>query len=633
MVQKKQFKTINLNLKALLVLMAFFMLSSQLSAQYVKTSGTKILDPSGKDLHLHGVNLGNWLIWEGYLMMGDYNFRTHTQFFNNVKDACGGNLEQAVEFEHQWRMNYVTDKEISELSGLGYNFVRVPFHFNLFWDYSSWSVSDRGFQYIDRVISFCRNHNMYVLLDMHAAPGYQNPGDHCDNVNSNSSQPRGSVTFWDGDNVNIAAQVWRHIAARYANEPVVWGYDLINEPVPQDGREYELLPSLVTMRNAIREVDNNHIIVAEGSWWSSDFSKIDWTNGTTQSKTGINYKWDNNLVYQTHHYSDDLNPMKDRLAITNKLNIPLYLGEYGENTDANIRTFTDWCINNNVHYSPWSFKKMYHARCLWSIQPSAPYNDVRNYISNGGTRPSNAYNDMIWFCKNNITNGSGGINWYQGFYDATKYTGSVNNIWTISMQGSNGLFVSSENGASAMICNRPSAGGWEKFTVVDAGNGKIALQGTNGKFVSSGNGTSALICNRTTIGDWEAFTWVELGNNKFALQGSNGKYVCSENGGSGMMCNRNAIGSWETFTWATTTKGATIALNIEDEILSSKVYPNPVKNVLHIPQATDNDLSIIYDMKGNKVIEVTGTSTNISNLNKGLYIINTKGNVQKFIRE
>ena len=138
---------------------------------------------------------------------------------------------------------------------------------------------------------------------MHAAPGFQNPGDHSDNVNSDASQPRETVTFWDGENVIMAAQIWKHIAAYYKNEPTIWGYDLINEPVPQDGREYELLPSLITMRDSIRSVDSNHVIVAEGSWWASDLQKIDWTDATVQSRTGISNQWDENLVYQTHHYS------------------------------------------------------------------------------------------------------------------------------------------------------------------------------------------------------------------------------------------------------------------------------------------------------------------------------------------
>ncbi|MCX2781599.1 carbohydrate-binding protein [Microbulbifer thermotolerans] len=409
-----------------LLLALAFLWGDTAQAQYLHTEGTQIVDGNGNPVHLNGINLGNWLLWEGYLMMGDFNYRTHTQFLNSLADTFGS-MAQAKEFEHQWRLNYVTEREIADLKSLGFNAVRVPFHYNLFWE--NGQLSDHGFQYLDRLIDYCRTHGLYVLLDMHAAPGYQNPGDHSDNIDSNASQPRDSVKFWDGDNVLIASQVWRHIADYYKNEPVIWGYDLINEPVPQAGREYELLPSLIAMRNAIREVDNNHAIIAEGSWWASDLQKIDWTDSTTQTNTGVNSRWDHNLVYQTHHYVfgnagavSDLYPRADR---TNNMGVPLILGEYGEDNNDIIRQLTDWSANNIAGQFPWSFKKMSHDRTLWTIQPNSIYSQVVDYINHGGTPPANAYAGMIDFAQNHIGNGSANVSWHQDFYDAIKTNSST----------------------------------------------------------------------------------------------------------------------------------------------------------------------------------------------------------------
>ena len=389
--------------------------------QYVRTKGTQILDPKGKVLHLHGINLGNWLLWEGYLMMGDFNYQTHSQFYASIKNAFNGDDRKASEFEHQWRFHYVTEKAIQDLHTLGFNSVRVPFHYNMFLNTATNTLQDKGFQYFDSLITWCRTYNMYVLLDMHAAPGYQNPGGHCDNVNSNATQPRESVTFWDGNNISIAAKVWKYIASRYVNEPIVWGYDLINEPVPQDGREYELFPSLIEMRDSIRTVDTNHVIVAEGSWWGSDLHKLDWLDSEVQRLTGINSQWDKNLVYQTHHYSSDVSPLDERLARCNKLKVPLILGEYGENNTHIIRTFTDWCITNKVGYYVWSFKKMSHDKCLWTIPPNESYNKLKDVIKSSGSVSENLYDELIAFCKNNIVNGAQNILWHQDFYDAVSY--------------------------------------------------------------------------------------------------------------------------------------------------------------------------------------------------------------------
>ncbi len=403
----------------LLVLLSPLTPTEDAQAQYLHTDGNQIVDGNGDPIHLNGINLGNWLLWEGYLMMGDFNYRTHTQFLNSLADTFGS-MAQAKEFEHQWRMHYVTEREIADLKSLGFNTVRVPFHYNLFWE--NGQLSDHGFQYFDRLIEFCRTHDIYVLLDMHAAPGYQNPGDHSDNMDSNAGQPRDSVKFWDGNNVQIASQVWRHIANRYKEEPVIWGYDLINEPVPQAGREYELLPSLIAMRDAIREVDSNHAIIAEGSWWGSDIQKIDWTDSDTQTNTGISARWDHNLVYQTHHYVfgnagwiPDLYP---RAARTDAMGVPLILGEYGEDTNDILRQLTDWSMENIAGQFPWSFKKMSHHRTLWTIQPNAIYSAVVDYINHGGTPPANAYSGMIDFAQNHIGNGASNVQWHQGFYDA-----------------------------------------------------------------------------------------------------------------------------------------------------------------------------------------------------------------------
>ncbi|GGB17469.1 family 16 glycosylhydrolase [Puia dinghuensis] len=119
---------------------------------------------------------------------------------------------------------------------------------------------------------------------------------------------------------------------------------------------------------------------------------------------------------------------------------------------------------------------------------------------------------------------------------------------TIKIMGNNNDFVSSNNGSGPITCDRTVAQGWEQFTVVDAGNGKIALRGNNGNYVSSENGTQAMTCNRTTFQAWEEFNWIDNGDGTFSLQGSNGNYVSSENGAStGMNCNRTSAGLWEDF--------------------------------------------------------------------------------------
>lgn len=118
---------------------------------------------------------------------------------------------------------------------------------------------------------------------------------------------------------------------------------------------------------------------------------------------------------------------------------------------------------------------------------------------------------------------------------------------TVSLRGFNNQFVSGMNGTAPMVCDRPTSQDWEKFTVVDAGGGKIALRSMN-KYVSSENGAAPITCSRTTIGDWEKFDWIVNADGKISLRGNNGRYISSENGAAAMTCNRTTISGWEAFT-------------------------------------------------------------------------------------
>lgn len=158
---------------------------------------------------------------------------------------------------------------------------------------------------------------------------------------------------------------------------------------------------------------------------------------------------------------------------------------------------------------------------------------------------------------------------------------------TIWLRGNNNLYVSGENGTQAMNCNRASAQGWEQFTVVDAGGGKIALR-SQGKYVSSENGAQPITCNRSSIQDWEKFTWISNSNGTVSFLCNNGGYICSENGTQAMSSWRTAIGAWESFNYGVVsglaaisnttaaTAGTHGAIPEETATAAINVYPNPI---------------------------------------------------------
>ncbi len=156
---------------------------------------------------------------------------------------------------------------------------------------------------------------------------------------------------------------------------------------------------------------------------------------------------------------------------------------------------------------------------------------------------------------------------------------------TIWLRGFNGQYVSSENGEEPMRCDRPTVQGWEAFTVVDAGNGKIALRGNNGMYVSCEDGLAPINCNRPTIQGWEQFDWIVNADNTISLRAYNGLYVSSENGTQAMTCNRTSIQGWEAFSYgvigaaARTAALDTAALAKKPESVTNAaaiIYPNPL---------------------------------------------------------
>jgi hypothetical protein len=99
-----------------------------------------------------------------------------------------------------------------------------------------------------------------------------------------------------------------------------------------------------------------------------------------------------------------------------------------------------------------------------------------------------------------------------------------------------------------------SVGSWERYQVMDAGNGQIALRSqNNSKYVSVNlnSGSQLQAGSATSIGAWEKFTWTDAGNGKIGLlSGASGKYVSVNPNNSGLLEAgfANSIGSWERFT-------------------------------------------------------------------------------------
>ena len=148
----------------------------------------------------------------------------------------------------------------------------------------AWAWVDKGFEMVDSLLSWCTANEMYLILDLHGAPGGQ--GYDAAISDYDDSKP----SLWENAyNRAKTIALWRKLAARYADEPWIGGYDLINETNWNLSGNAMLRQLYEDIVQTIRAVDTNHIIFIEGNWFANDF-------------TGLTPPLDDNMVYSFHKY-------------------------------------------------------------------------------------------------------------------------------------------------------------------------------------------------------------------------------------------------------------------------------------------------------------------------------------------
>jgi hypothetical protein len=370
-------------MKKKLFFFIFFCLiiSVQTNAQhFLKADGKIISNENGDTVLLRGMGLGGWMVQEGYMLQ--------TASFANPQHEIRAAIEGLIGpadtdlFYDAWLANHCREADIDSLKAWGFNSVRLPMHYNLYTlpiEYEpvagqqTWLT--KGFELTDSLISWCAARQMYVILDLHAAPG----GQGYDAAISDYDPTKPSLWESQANQVKMAS-LWKRIAARYVNEQWIAGYDLLNEP------NWDL-PGGVALRNlyedvtdSIRSVDTTHMLFIEGNWFANDF-------------TGLTAPWDDNFVYSPHKYwsVNDQASIQWVLNLRDTYNVPLYLGETGENSNVWFRDAVKLYEDNNMGWAWWPMKKIESVAGPLSITKSADYSSLLNYWNNGGTQPTAAF--------------------------------------------------------------------------------------------------------------------------------------------------------------------------------------------------------------------------------------------------
>ena len=348
-----------------------------LSQGFLKTKGKEIVNEKGENVLLRGIGLGGWMLQEPYMFQLSEVAGTQTEIKSKISDLIG--KKNCDEFYRRYLKNMISEKDIDSLRRWGFNSIRLPIHYNLFTlpvdeeplsGQNTWLKT--GFELTDNLISWCRKNKLYLILDLHAAPGGQ--GNDRPIADIDTLKPR----LWESvANQDKTISLWKKLAGRYKDEEWIGGYDLINETNYKLDANESLKKLFYEITEEIRRVDVKHIIFIEGNQFANDY-------------TGLTPPWDTNMVYSFHKYWNPTTyeTIQKYLDMRAKYNVPLWMGESGENTNEWFRSAVNLFETNNIGWSWWTIKKIGSESSLMTISRPAGYQKVIDYWAGKGQKPS-----------------------------------------------------------------------------------------------------------------------------------------------------------------------------------------------------------------------------------------------------
>lgn len=312
----------------------------------VQAYGRSLYDAQGKALQLKGINAGQILLQEGwmspfalepsknedgsYVKDGDGNLQypefSEEEFRAGIKNNPNLNTYDMEELMAIYWNCFFTEEDFRIIKeDLQLNAIRLPFYYlNVLNEDLTLKSEEEAFSYLDWFVSQAAKHGLYVILDLHGAPGSQNGYEH-------SGAAKRESKLWDNEE-NIAATVaiWDFISHHYTNTAPELGawiatYDIMNEPTYgyQGVTNRKCWDVFDRIYDTIRENGDCHVITMEGCW---DFSTL---------PDPAEYGWEN-VQYEYHWYNwwsnilpyEVLYAYHDTTNIGRDYDVPVLIGEF-----------------------------------------------------------------------------------------------------------------------------------------------------------------------------------------------------------------------------------------------------------------------------------------------------------------
>jgi hypothetical protein len=370
-----------INVAFLLVSMASF------GQGFLHRDGQKIVDGNGKNVLLRGLGIGGLMVQEGYMLKTADFAGPQYQIKQKITELIGE--KNTEKFYQTYKTNGLTKRDVDSLAAWGFNSIRLPMHYNLYTlpiekepiaGQNTWL--EEGFRMTDDLLNWCAANKIYLILDLHAAPGGQ--GMDANISDYDTSKP----SLWESTaNQDKMVAFWKKLAERYKDNPWIGGYDIINEPNWNfsgtnkngcDETKNEPLRALqMRITKAIREVDTNHLVIIEGNCWGNNYK-------------GMFPLWDENMALSFHKYwsYNDMGTIQEIVNYRKEHNVPIWLGETGENSNVWFTDVIRLIEANNIGWAFWPMKKIENIAGVTSVKGTKGYDRLLSYWQTGKDKPS-----------------------------------------------------------------------------------------------------------------------------------------------------------------------------------------------------------------------------------------------------
>ena len=342
---------------------------------FIHADGKRLVMPDGRTFFVKGINLGLWLVPEGYM----FRFNRKTEAPDQIRRVFERLLgrEGATQFWTRFCDTYISEADIKFIAAAGFNTIRVPLDYRMFVTVGAAPEFEGiGYALIDRLIGWAKAAGLHVILDLHAAPGGQVGASH----DGGSGFP---LLFYVRANQVLTEQLWSTLAQRYRDESTVLGYDLLNEPIaPQHDTKYlepRLEPLLERLTAAVRAVAPHQVIFIEGSRW-----------GTTWQALGPPFADD--LVYTYHSYwaSPRRNTIQPQLNFRDRYNVPILITETGEGSDRWSTAFRKMHESFGIGWIFWPYKNLELTTTIATVPMSPDWRAIVDFADRFADDPEAA---------------------------------------------------------------------------------------------------------------------------------------------------------------------------------------------------------------------------------------------------